>query len=865
MNCIITLKINDYFPKLDTIPYETFICLFSYGDFKGKIPLYQMNDNVCIHEIPKINSDIKYTLHILETNKSSLIGMSELLIPLVKLKSINPPYTIIHEQKLKLIIDVNTKRKLFKTLINTSDIFLYLKAEIFVPNIKNIIDVDMGKIEVKRNTGKRFTSNVGNSQLTNKKKRIYKDIKINKEIIKNDFNSSYHKTISYDNKNNNITSRTKLLNDIKNSFKKIDEINLSSKIINKSKLNQKRSPKKRITILELMEQKMQPLILNTNENNTIDKENIIINKSGKKIDISNSKSSKKFVSPKSKKSKKKDINTIGKKSSKNNLTLKNSNKRIPSNNRIKKSSDKYLNKLINQQNDELNSDINRNLYSNNFNLDKATYDKILLNKSKECSYIENDDINSNYGILSTDERTEQVLSEIDKFILEKSSKLRDILEEQIKNNINHKKFPGILYMKEKKNINKALDIQNNKIAIKKSRLGNIYNNSLMISQENIKNNYLSLFDLYYLLSRKLSKTILENFVSINKINLLKEEYNSERKKIDIIKQRQNDITHNLFCNININHNIQQKIFRNLICTKNLESKLYQKIFDFELNDYEIIRQKEIERVNKLNEGRKLNILIKLIKSIIFDVGNISQIYKNDKYKQNYLKQILENNNIKEKEIESGECVNLLGFSIVNKLNFGNGKYENKTIKEVDEDKEEESDFNSPYKKKNGDFENIKQNSNIIYNTIDEKNELNDSNKDDDIINEENDENKKIEMIKDLLNNKFKENKRFQYIDKNEFLFDNKIKIKASLSDNNEIIIEIENNKYDINSFISLYTTNEENSICDSNDDNKNEKKPFVYTKKRMSQNEHKKRRRKKRINDDDSEKENQSNENMQDI
>ena len=250
--------------------------------------------------------------------------------------------------------------------------------------------------------------------------------------IKNDFNSSYHKTISYENKNNNITSRTKLLNDIKNSFKKIDEINLSSKIINKSKLNQKRSPKKRITILELMEQKMQPLILNTNENNTIDKENIIINKSGKKINISNSKSSKKFVSPKSKKSKKKDINTIGKKSSKNNLTLRNSNKRIPSNNRIKKSSDKYLNKLINQQNDELNSDINRNLYSNNFNLDKATYDKILLNKSKECSYIENDDINSNYGILSTDERTEQVLSEIDKFILEKSSKLKIIMNQKKK-------------------------------------------------------------------------------------------------------------------------------------------------------------------------------------------------------------------------------------------------------------------------------------------------------------------------------------------------------------------------------------------------------------------------------------------------
>ena len=55
-----------------------------------------------------------------------------------------------------------------------------------------------------------------------------------------------------------------------------------------------------------------------------------------------------------------------------------------------------------------------------------------MNRSKECSYIENDDINSNYGILSTDERTEQVLSEIDKFILEKSSKLKIIMNQKKK-------------------------------------------------------------------------------------------------------------------------------------------------------------------------------------------------------------------------------------------------------------------------------------------------------------------------------------------------------------------------------------------------------------------------------------------------
>ena len=151
MNCIITLKINDYFPKIESIPYENFICLFSFEDFKGKIPLSNNdNNNKIAHEISIINSDIKYTIHILEYNSNSLIGMCELLIPLIKLRQINPPCTIIQEQKLKLIIDVNTKRKLFKTLVTSSDIFLFLRAEIFIPNMKCICDSGISKIEVKR-------------------------------------------------------------------------------------------------------------------------------------------------------------------------------------------------------------------------------------------------------------------------------------------------------------------------------------------------------------------------------------------------------------------------------------------------------------------------------------------------------------------------------------------------------------------------------------------------------------------------------------------------------------------------------------------------------------------------------------------
>ena len=866
MNCIITLKINDYFPKLESIPYQNFVCLFTYKDFIGKIPLSQYYYNECSHEINKINSDIKYTIHILESNSSSLIGMSELLIPFIKFKQINPPCNIIQEQKIKVIIDLNTKRKLFKTLINSSDIFLVLRAEIFVPNIKNVGKMEPNKIEVKRKNINFNIKNKENSPRTIKNQKLM-DIKTNKEMIKNDFNYSNNKnnkTINYDNKSNNILSnKTKLMNDIKNSFKKIDEINLSSKGIKKSKLSQKRSPKKRVTILELMEQKMQPLLLNTN-NDELNNLN-----SCKKINIKKNKSGKTITSPKSKNEIKKDNNTIEKHPSKKHFSSKNSNEFTSSNNKNKRRSVKGLYNQISQQMDDINSDINVNLYNNKFNKDKISYDQIKINKSKEPSYFENDEINSNYGILSTDDRTEQVLSEIDKKILEKSSKLRNILEEQIKNLNNHKKYPGTLYIKEKSKINKEMELQDNNLAINKSPLGTIYNNSIILSQEKIKNNYLSLLDLYHLLSQKLSKIISENVFSTKKLNLLKEEYSSDKKKIEIIKKRKNNLTFDSFYNNNLKNSLKPKIMEQLIYTKNLESKLYQTIFDIDINDYEIIRQKEIERVNKLNEERKLNLLLKLIKAVVFDIGNISQIFKNDIYRQNYLKHILENNDIKEKEPGTDDFINIWGLGIKNKYNFGSDNFDN-IIKEVDEDKEEESEIYSSNKKKNPDYlskhmlDEIKEYSNDKFNQQEEDIFLNNNNNqkeeenkidininDNNNIKDENDENKKIEIMKDILITKFKQDKKFEHLEKNEFLFDNKFIIKASLLDNNEISIELDNNKYSLESFISSFCKKEINSNV--NDTNKNDKKNFVYTKKIMSQNEHKKRRRKKRIIDDSEE------------
>ena len=285
MNCIVTLKINDYYPKLDTIPYENFICLFTYGDFFGKIPLIKKTNNICKHEIGLINSDIKYNIHILEYNESSLIGISEMVIPFIKIKKINPPGTMVHEQKIKLIIDLNTKRKLFGKLINSSEIYLDINAQVFIPDKKNIlINNDIKninnnikkvkktntKIQVRIQNNKNKNVNLDGTPRTIKKKQIIMEMKSNREIIKNDssndniLNSNiYSKTIK-ENMNNNIndeknttgTFRNKKnidnnqikIIDFKNKndkYNKNNEINLITKDTKKLKLNSKRSPKKK--------------------------------------------------------------------------------------------------------------------------------------------------------------------------------------------------------------------------------------------------------------------------------------------------------------------------------------------------------------------------------------------------------------------------------------------------------------------------------------------------------------------------------------------------------------------------------------------------------------------------------------------
>ena len=135
--CSIIIKIKDYFPKIDSIPYQNFICLFTNGENEGQIPLISKEDESYKHQMKNVLSDIKYKIHVLDYNDMSLIGMCEMVISYNIISQITPPNGFIQEQQKKLLMDTNTKRKLFGTVLNMGDIYLNIYSEIYLVEAKS--------------------------------------------------------------------------------------------------------------------------------------------------------------------------------------------------------------------------------------------------------------------------------------------------------------------------------------------------------------------------------------------------------------------------------------------------------------------------------------------------------------------------------------------------------------------------------------------------------------------------------------------------------------------------------------------------------------------------------------------------------
>ena len=52
--CTIIIKVKDYFPKIDSIPYQNYICLFTSGENEGQVPLISQENESYQHQIKNV-------------------------------------------------------------------------------------------------------------------------------------------------------------------------------------------------------------------------------------------------------------------------------------------------------------------------------------------------------------------------------------------------------------------------------------------------------------------------------------------------------------------------------------------------------------------------------------------------------------------------------------------------------------------------------------------------------------------------------------------------------------------------------------------------------------------------------------------
>ena len=485
--CTIIIKIKDYFPKIDSIPYQNFICLFTNGENEGQIPLISQDNESFQTQIKNVVSDIKYKIHVLDYNDMSLIGMCEMSISYNIIRQISPPNGFIQEQQKKLLMDLKTKRKLFGTILNTEDIYLNIYSEIYLNerNNMNMLPQNNKTTSRKKNLISINKKKIDGSPRTIHKKKLIMQmnsdrqalINLNKKKYMNVSNSQKQNSYHVNNEkkpnafkpNSSFNYRDNSSKENKNEIVKLNNNNNKNKII-------KNKTKKNVISKKSIEKLFNEKDYNISHNNFINNFKIESNKKGKNN---------------SKKRKTQNINKDTYKSNNNNAKIlkggvnyfnnQNNNNLLMNNINQKISNDNYNQTDDIQFNNNYGNKITTIESLENINFSGKKY--ITKSKTKKNNH-KNNNSNINNALFSTN-LIDQEINDLDKIILEKGNEIGNDFNIQIKN-------------KNKYDIYEKNKISNNNIDyIDKAQL-------------EIKNNIIKLMDFYTLLSHKILKINQKN-------------------------------------------------------------------------------------------------------------------------------------------------------------------------------------------------------------------------------------------------------------------------------------------------------------------------------------------------------------------
>ena len=140
-NFRIKVKINDYFSKIDAIPYDNYICVITCNNCYSIIKLTEHNYQIFQHSYKLMkNMDLLFNLKLINYVDNTLVGMYDLIIPHSKINQISQKNKSIFKHQIKLIMNSNVKIKLFDYLMNIPNIFLDLIFEFsLIDNYSNSI------------------------------------------------------------------------------------------------------------------------------------------------------------------------------------------------------------------------------------------------------------------------------------------------------------------------------------------------------------------------------------------------------------------------------------------------------------------------------------------------------------------------------------------------------------------------------------------------------------------------------------------------------------------------------------------------------------------------------------------------------
>ena len=288
LSCRLTIKIKDYFPKVTSIPYINYICLFTCGEYQGQIPFLPDETKFLQHQLKNISTDIKYKVLILDFNDMTLIGMCEMNIAYKVLSRILPQNGFIQEQQKKLIIDTKTKRKLFGTVINSGDIYLNIYTEVFLIS-KNFNDQKIKNSKLKKNhpminTPKcyiKYNFALNKSDFSPKSSKNNKSTMVNSNSEKQTLNLSKqekdkeNKINKYNNNNNSINYKKEAEKKNLGNYSNYNIINNNINFFNKKSEVDIYNNKK--NIMDLLQQKkmMEEIVENYNKSDMDEKIDII--------------------------------------------------------------------------------------------------------------------------------------------------------------------------------------------------------------------------------------------------------------------------------------------------------------------------------------------------------------------------------------------------------------------------------------------------------------------------------------------------------------------------------------------------------------------------------------------------------------